>query len=574
MVVALGLALLLGDDDPITREHAARDLGQTRNPRALVYLRKALQDKHIDIRIAAVAAAGDIGLDEAAGIAVDALEATDASMLLAAMQEVRQSRWGAAGPNVRKLLTWEDPLIRAVALNTLTELKLSAAPSQLRTLLGDASSRVRVRAAKNASLLASVDDILAELDRCAQKPNPPAVRAAAVETLGKRAFNQSKSQELLTAAATDANPLLRCAAVRVYHHAGKAEPVRAFLDDPSSMVRFAAIQAAGDLKVEEGVSRLFELMLDAANAPTHLAARRALRQIGSEAVTDQAALAMNAGVAALEKAWAAVVGGSSRSKPAAGKSRTRDEVVQQRQLISRNISSCNWLMGELKSKKALALQLKILEAAAKKRKKSEKPLWEINSPVLHELVPALAKIGDPAAIDPLDRTLKKCFTRGQQYLIALAMMRPPPAYSEEVTGSVARALADLKAYQALDTMIQIAKTNMQGATLSRATSHVVRALPLMANDANRPKVEACLVEDVLSSNAFSLFTHFCAAKAVGRMKIKAALPTLRKMLNEERRGPRMMHAAAWAIQEITGQTPKIPQPRLRQGDWILRKIDR
>jgi hypothetical protein len=35
-----------------------------------------------------------------------------------------------------------------------------------------------------------------------------------------------------------------------------------------------------------------------------------------------------------------------------------------------------------------------------------------------------------------------------------------------------------------------------------------------------------------------------------------------------------MVIAAWAIQEITGQTPSIPQPRLRQGDWILRKYVR
>ncbi len=30
--------------------------------------------------------------------------------------------------------------------------------------------------------------------------------------------------------------------------------------------------------------------------------------------------------------------------------------------------------------------------------------------------------------------------------------------------------------------------------------------------------------------------------------------------------------AAWAIQEITGQTPAIGQPRRKQGEWILRKL--
>ena len=85
-----------------------------------------------------------------------------------------------------------------------------------------------------------------------------------------------------------------------------------------------------------------------------------------------------------------------------------------------------------------------------------------------------------------------------------------------------------------------------------------------------------MIEDfivaVLDDKAFGRLAMFNAAHVAGQLKIKPALDNLRMILNEERPTRLLMRMAAWAIQEIEGQTPKIPYPVNKQGNWILTLI--
>ena len=61
-----------------------------------------------------------------------------------------------------------------------------------------------------------------------------------------------------------------------------------------------------------------------------------------------------------------------------------------------------------------------------------------------------------------------------------------------------------------------------------------------------------------------------AAKSLGLLKADVAIEDLRWLLTEDRPDRRVMFAAAWAIQEITGRTPHVALPKPRPGDWIIK----
>ena len=55
------------------------------------------------------------------------------------------------------------------------------------------------------------------------------------------------------------------------------------------------------------------------------------------------------------------------------------------------------------------------------------------------------------------------------------------------------------------------------------------------------------------------------------MKANEAVEDLRWVVTEDRKDRRVMHAAAWAIQKITGKTPVVGLPKPRPGDWIIKE---
>jgi len=561
-VVAL-LAAVAAEDDPLARAWAVQDLGKAHNRAGLRYISRALRDKNTAVRVAAAVAAAEIGFPEAENVVIQALDARRPDVLLAALSSARKLELKRASEKIRRLLANDDALVRAAAAGTLTALKTPATQTELRPLIDDSTIRVRLAGLRNAMLLSKADQLVDDLLAAADRANPPAVRSAAMEALGKFAFDRSR--RLLAAAADLPDPLIRRGVVRAYHNAGRPEKIGRFLKDSAPTVRLAAIRAAGDLNLTGSVDRLFRLMLEAPDLESHLAARRALGRIATEAVTDAAARAIpelmetSARQAAGPRAATKPAGRDKENQapPAIPKVRRIDGMRVEH--IPRNIAACCWLLGELKSKKCLDYQLAVI------------PKLSTESEVFFELVPALAKIGDRRAIEPLRELLKRCHRKGIAYLRKLAAGSPPPPYEPQVPRRIMEAFAKMKAHETVDQILAVADTNIARLRLSVCASYAARALPDLATDENRQKIESFLIE-AIEDDHFSLTARFYAAKAAARMKVQGALPALRKVLAEERPGRRLMHAAAWAIQEISGQSPRIPQPRLKQGNWVINKI--
>jgi len=538
-VVSL-LAELVDDPDTITRVWAVEHLGQTRNLAALPHIRKALTDDKLIVRAGAVSAAGKIGFAEAHDIILSALDSDEPEMLFTAMRTVQSLDLAKAADKVSGLLSFDDPDVRAMALKTLTHLAVAAKPAALEKLVCDKSTGVRLAAIENAMLGSQVDQIVDELLTAAGEDNPPGVRSKALELLGKFAF--SRAHRLVSAAGRDDNPLVRRGAVRAYHSAGQGRQAVAFLDDPSAMVRLAAIKATGDMKIAEKTDKLFQLLFDAKDDMTRQAAREALANIGTEEVVNTAAQAL--------PKW-------GEMPPPSETSPSGPSLDQ----IQANTVSCCWLLGKLKSPVALDYQLSLL---AKR---------DVVSPMLLVEVPALAEMGDPRAIEPLTKLLARCGNRAKAWLNAITGSRTPPPYEPEIPRRIMLALARLKGYGGVKTIMAVGKYRSRGRRLDAWSRTAIEVLPELMTDENRKSIERFIIAAIPASSGLELTARFHAIKTAVKLNLHSAVPAILDILHKERPGWTMIHTAAWALQELTGQTPDVPQPRLKQGrDWVVRKI--
>ncbi len=541
------LAGLLNDPDQSVREQAIRGLGETHNTLALPHIRGALKDAASNVRAAAVTAAVEFPADASADIVIAGLADADSAVVIRALRTVRRMELTTAAQPVAKLLARESS-ITPVVLDTLTHLKRPAAAEKLKELINSDSVRVRLAAAGNILLLdpAGAAGLVDDLEAIAKSDRPAAVRASAIVALAKFAFDRARG--LVAAAGTDPDPLVRRSALLAWRNAGRKDAIRAFLDDKSPMVRIAAIRAAGELKCEDCADRLFRILMSAPidtrrTAPARansvdLTARDALRRIGTKRGVALAArgLRMSAG---------------------------RLEISQKFPQITRNARTCCWILGELKSTAAFDVQLSMLGSL------------KLDSPVLPTVVEALGKIGDRRAVEPLIEKTKYSVKKGKIWLRTRLQMPPPDVeYSEETAAALVVALARLKAFEAVG---PIHKTALGGTLaggidmLEKSRSAAVQALGSLVNATNREEIEKTLAY-VLASEHHGDLARFRAAVSAGKLKSEVSLDALKQLLNRHRPEKRVMHAAAWAIQEITGTTPTIPNPITRQnGQWIVKK---
>ncbi len=70
-----------------------------------------------------------------------------------------------------------------------------------------------------------------------------------------------------------------------------------------------------------------------------------------------------------------------------------------------------------------------------------------------------------------------------------------------------------------------------------------------------------------------VLARFWACKIIGRLKVKSAAATLDGVL-KSRPELALVQAAAWALQEINGKAPSVPQAKAMPGkDWIIQTKD-
>jgi hypothetical protein len=110
--------------------------------------------------------------------------------------------------------------------------------------------------------------------------------------------------------------------------------------------------------------------------------------------------------------------------------------------------------------------------------------------------------------------------------------------------------------------------------LGTVIGYALRAIPAMTTDEKRADVEKMIL-GCLTDRNLPAIVQWRAAKLAETMKLQKALPSLKAILYRDRKCPSLMAVSAWAIRQIAGgETPlKIPQPIVRQGDWIITQIE-
>ncbi len=534
--------------DPLERERAVMDLGRTNNPAAPALLKQALSDKDRRVRSAAALALCNFTSAEATDLLAGALKRSDSSNEGPAgvLRAARSVKWPALAKPLKNLLDHPSPIIRADALNALTELPQAADAKTLCELLADSSVAVRLAAAKNAAL-AKPDSLLAEALAKPAKDDVPAVRGLCLAALGRHASKKEKYLLLLTVGGSDDNPLLRRGAVEGFTSAGKGEKIGAFLNDDSTPVRLAAVRSAGRLKRTECIDRLFGIMLGAPMSETHLAARDSLVQIDAPKIT-----AAKAG-RLMEKISPEYFGLRRRQK-----SGTSNEDHRRIKKVCRNLKALSYLLGAAKSTQAYKSHLDLLIRV------------DVQDSLLEQLALSMGLIGKSGAVGPIVKRLTNCadFTES-----ALKKMSKRPERNiplpEDNSAGLMRAAVAMKVSEALPVMMRFSSMGFDGFRAKRSAWTADMLMPSLADEQTRPAVIAELRKQLRRKFA-PLRCRFESAKSLGRMKDDESVEDLRWVLTEDRPDRRVMHAAAWAIQEIAGKTPTVGLPKPRHGDWIIK----
>jgi len=530
------LAGLLDDPGPSVRERVVRDLGQTSNEAAIGHVRKALNDASEHVRSAAVKAAVELSPIFAREAVEAGLADAHKEVVLTSLRLVRQGRMSWAAARAREALARKEPVVQAAALETLWALESPVPAATLEPLLESESATVRLWAARSVALLRAPSTMLeGELLRMAET-GPPAIRAEAMGAVARNSFGKVAS--LAGRCASDSGPFLRRGAVLAYAAAGRGNRIRPFLDDSSPLVRLAAIRAAGALRQADCVERLVELMETAPAEQSHAATRESLVHIAGDKVASAVA-------AALRRAGSAL-GDSDKRKA---------------ETAVRNLRSCCIILGELKSNVALDDQLSLLEQL------------NVESDSVADIASSLGMIGDKRAAGPLEQKLRAGRQRALSGLRTLGGMRPNPMY-EKPSAEIVEALGRLGATESADTILMMTNLEAGGFRLGLINAYAARWLPKLLTDDNRGGIADSVVANLRhrSYAGSAEVVRFEACKAAAVLGLKDALDDLSKTLADNRQQPRVMQAAAWAIQELTGEAPEIPAPLPYRGPrWIVRK---
>lgn len=609
-IVAL-LAGLLKDGDPTVREQAVRALGQTHNLTALQHLQRAAQDADVRVKTAAMAAAAEFEMGDYATVLLLGLRAdADKDVAAQACRSVASLRMASGKEGLIGLLDRSEPMVQIVALEALGEMKLGAPAPKLQALLKSPSSAVRVAALQNACLAdkAQIQAMMEDVRSLAQKDRP-GVREWALSLLGFHA----PSAGLLAQGLQDEQALVRRGALRGYLHAGKGEVMKELLKDPSPLVRLAAIRFAGQLQCQDAIGDLFGQFQEAEDDLAHKAARESLRQIGGAQVAQGAAamadamykrildeegakldVAKTVGVgnekvlqldAKVKDAQKAVADGEkavqalsdaktaerkqelerAKAQAAANQDATARHRTQEKAI--RNLRSCHWLLGQLKSPEGFDLRMRLIQAGA-----SAKPgnRIQVDTPFLEEAAASLGLLGDARAAGPLNDLMAAI----GKHAPGLSMMNPPPGhrYNTDVCVATMTALSRLKSPQRLADIKAILDVKQMGAGRRNYEAEVImRILPPLLTAESRPTVEQMIGGVIPPGGMYTLRVRFEAIRSAVRIGLKSQAPAIRKVLVDERQDRNSMRMAAWALRQLTGETLPIGEPQVLQGDWILRK---
>ena len=573
------LAGLLAGGLPAERAMAVADLAETHNTRALPHLRAALDDENTDVRCAAVLAGLQFRPDRGDPLMAAGLDSNRPPVQLTALRAWarRGEANQAALASIHRLATSAGRAdVRAQAIATAGALAKPLPAVALAEALDDDDLLVRLAAARHARRMGpdarAVREALGKLVR----REPAAVAAEALAALARMgdATAIGRAREWLAAE----DPYRRRGGVWAARHGRDAEALVKHLDDPSPMVRLAAIEALGELEHAPARAKLAGILTDVQDEMTHQAAAEALGRIGPEAAETVAEVLRAQGEMLLElnrlMSWAGHEAEMSWARANRrrleerfgplwqGESFSANLLSRRHGKLVRNVRSASRLLGRFKSTAGWPMHLRLLTALP------------VHSKVLQVLPLSLAEIGEDRAVPPLLDVMKACADGAVAELRAMAANTTPSRpHSQAVDAAVGEALMRMGVQAAVPDMLRIAAAGAGPENIYRQQQAAGYLIVYAAETAGAAQKDAVLdhAGKMLLDGSYGPWGHFRAALAAGELKAEGLEKPLRTLL-ARRHSRRVMAAAAWALQRITSQTPAIPEPQRKQGDWILQVI--
>ena len=628
------LEALTRDADARVREQAVYNLGETDNVAALPIIARAMSDQAANVRGAAVAAAAYLGMGDFGSVISAGLNDKDKDVVVLACSCAAKRSYVAAQGQLAKLLDGDEPAVQIAALEALTSLKLAAPVARLKALLAGSSTAVRLGAVSNAALLdaAQAGALLATLADVARNDDSPAVRGAAVASLGALAFDANAPA--IAEAWKDANALVRRGAVEAYIHAEKAPPIKEFFADPSPMVRLAAIRLAGQRKLPDAVPLLLDAFRNVADDLAHNAAAQSLRQIGGDAVatalgdlagemykqaqeifqeTRQAKPDVDKSNAAVQKLQEALDAAQSKQtdldraaaapsnaktpqdkeKLAAAKKQAdvaRKDLDAARTALAGSASRAAGVQSQVDERgNRFAKSIRNLRSCCRVLGELKSPqafdlraeilqtaaasklsdMVRLDSEMLIDVVLSLGQLGDPRGAEPVNKLLAALAKQAP----GAGMENPPPdfCYRTSVAVAAITAVGDLHSPQelsSLDVFLNV-RIKMTG-RLNTENEAVMRTMGMLNSPAHKAAIEK-IAGKVLGDSTYSLTVQFEAIKTCGKLGLAKNLLLIRKRL-DDRADRNTMRAAAWAIKVLSDESPSVGDPSTSEGPgWIIRQ---
>ena len=552
--------LALKDPNPLVRQRAVLDLSKTNNSNAIKIIKKVLDDQDYHVRCAAALALCQFPPEKTLGLLKDALEKAcnntstypKQADLTGLIRAVRYMKQPVLAEPLMKLLKHPDPTIRTDVLNTLSEMKKSPPLQVLEKLINDNFASVRLAAVKNAAFAKADAKLITLLEKIVGNDRElPAIRGEALSSLAKLGPPERLDKTILSLS-KNPNPLIRIGAVRVLAVRGYRKRIQQLLYDPSTPVQLEAVKAAGKLKIVESIDRLFQILTDTPPKQLHQAARVALEEISTQDVAKKAGELFiklkGQYLKLIKEPWEKMT------------FREWSIFKRKRLKLARNLASLSYILTSLKSYEAYDERIDLLNKVG------------VLDPVLKDIAASLGQFGDKRASKSIKKRLVDC---ADYTLWALRETFRDPTHPKPVPEDNSSALivaaVKLQIYDALPVIMRFSSMGFERYRAKRSGWTADMMMPALVDEKTRP-----IVIDELRKQLRRRFApircKFESAKSLGKLKAAEALDDLHWLL-EERYDKRLMIAAAWAIQQITGKTPPIGQPRPYPGDWIIKSIE-
>ncbi len=527
------LASLLVPENPVTlRDQAIRDLGQTHHLDAVTPLEQMLADPDPALRTTAVLALAELPASVSNDLLASALSDRDPHVVIQILAVVRRDRRSQLLGKATALLDRQSPPVQAACLHTLTSLGVAVRPELLLKLLQSPQIQVRLQAARNAHLqtdLAALQDSLARMAR----DDPPAVRAAAIVALAKTSGDANARR--ITTALQAEDPRLRKAAVLAAGLAGRPDGVLTRLrEDRSAMVRQAAARVAARLGLAQAAEDLLIMLISGMDEPVETALAGLVR-IDDADVARKAAQIFNASLDAVDDASGA-----------------------RRDLLFSRISACGRLLARTGRGELI-----------RDRVHRELQRRDLSDRLLIPIAEIAGDLGTDQTGRILTQKIKEGVYIGEQFLAGVTNV----LFSDKVAEALVRALGQMGRVESAEMIDAMARTGKHHGRLEETVSGALRALARLEAAGLSPDTLNRLAVDIVANDQYAPQQAYQAAILAGRRKLPPAVAPLQKLATQRRRHPQAMAAAAWALEQITGQRPDLPDPiPLESDNWMLRRV--